>query len=116
METLGVGICMSKLTKLKLKAHLLTITQDEAMINRAKLLGEAIRQEDGTKVAVDCLYRDMELARRTQRPLEAAAAPDEDTTDSSNRTSLHAYVAKLKRLAPFGADTFSLVGLPDSVL
>ncbi|ORZ15729.1 hypothetical protein BCR42DRAFT_415793 [Absidia repens] len=70
VEELGVGICMPKLTKAKLTESLLTITQDEVMITKAKLMGEAIRQENGTKTAMECLYRDMGLAKRTKQPLE----------------------------------------------
>ncbi|KAI8335886.1 hypothetical protein BC941DRAFT_429665 [Chlamydoabsidia padenii] len=100
IEAQGVGICMPKLTKAKLKDHLLTITQNQAMISKARLLGEAIRQENGTKTAVECLYRDMELAKRTQQMESSTEEKDDISDNSSNRTSLHAYVTKLKRVAP----------------
>ncbi|CAO3582891.1 unnamed protein product [Absidia cylindrospora] len=70
VEELGVGICMPKLTKAKLTENLFAITQDEVMITKAKMMGEAIRQENGTETAMECLYRDMGLAKRTKQPLE----------------------------------------------
>jgi sterol 3beta-glucosyltransferase len=94
---------MPKLTKEKLKERLLTITQDKAMINRAKLLGEAIRQENGTQRAMECLYRDMGLAKRTQQPASNEAA----AMASDPKASLSTYASKLKHLPLFGMDSSS---------
>ncbi|CAO3587745.1 unnamed protein product [Absidia cylindrospora] len=118
VEELGVGVCMPKLTREKLKDHLLTITQDKTMINKAKLLGEAIRQENGTKTAMDCLYRNLILAKRTKQPLtppytsiggmadqtEKQESPM-STDNNGSRMSLYSYATKLKNLPLFGMDT-----------
>ncbi|ORZ21075.1 hypothetical protein BCR42DRAFT_388859 [Absidia repens] len=118
VEELGVGVCMPKLTREKLRDHLLTITRDKTMINKAKLLGEAIRQENGTKTAMDCLYRNLGLAKRTKQSLAPPYTPisgmmDQtekqespiSTDNNGNKTSLSSYAAKLKNLPLFGMDT-----------
>jgi sterol 3beta-glucosyltransferase len=96
---------MPKLTKDKLKERLLTITQDKAMINRAKLLGEAIRQENGTQRAMECLYRDMDLAKRTQQQPPSTTASNEAVISSDPKTSLSTYASKLKHFPLFGMDS-----------
>ncbi|KAI8327594.1 hypothetical protein BC941DRAFT_407114 [Chlamydoabsidia padenii] len=118
---LGVGVCMPKLTKEHLKENLLTITQDKAMINKAKLLGEAIRQENGTQTAMECLYRNLGLAKRTkQLPASSSSAVSPtngsdkedlmispDNSSNNNRLSLSSYASKLKHLPLFGTDNTS---------
>ncbi|CAO3618073.1 unnamed protein product [Cunninghamella blakesleeana] len=102
IEELGVGMCLSKLTTDKLKESLTTITTNKVMINKAKLLGESIRQENGTKKAVESIYHDMELAKRT-RISETADNLDNEMT-LSNRLSIYSYTSKLKNIPFIGAD------------
>ncbi|KAI9318703.1 hypothetical protein BX666DRAFT_1855757 [Dichotomocladium elegans] len=65
MEELGVGVCVLKLTVDKLSDALVEITQNEALISKAKALGDTIRKENGVKTAIECIYRDMHIAKRT---------------------------------------------------
>ncbi|CAO3611284.1 unnamed protein product [Cunninghamella echinulata] len=101
VEELGVGICIPKLTTDKLKESLVTITTNSVIINKAKLLGESIRQENGTKKAVECIYRDMELAKRIQL---SESSDILDNESSSNRLSIYSYATKLKHMSLFGSD------------
>lgn len=101
VEELGVGICIPKLTTEKLKESLITITTNSVMINKAKLLGESIRQENGTKRAVECIYRDIELAKRIQL---SGSSDILDNESSSNRLSIYSYATKLKHMSLFGSD------------
>lgn len=72
------------------------------MINKAKLLGESIRQENGTKKAVECIYHDMELAKRTQ--ISETSDNLDSEVASSNRLSIYSYATKLKNVPFFGTD------------
>ncbi|KAI8150281.1 hypothetical protein BJV82DRAFT_662362 [Fennellomyces sp. T-0311] len=66
IEELGVGVCIPKLAVDRLCDALVDITQNSITISKAKSIGETIRQENGTKQAVECIYRDMYLAKRGQ--------------------------------------------------
>ncbi|KAI7873656.1 UDP-Glycosyltransferase/glycogen phosphorylase [Lichtheimia hyalospora FSU 10163] len=67
VEELGVGVCLAKLTVDKLSDALMLVTRNNAMINKANMLGTTIRQENGVKTAVECIYRDLDIAKRTSR-------------------------------------------------
>ena len=56
---------MRKLTADKLGAALTQVTTDEKMIEKARLLGERIRAEDGVGNAVAAFYRDLPTAYAT---------------------------------------------------
>lgn len=63
VEDLGVGICMRKLTAPLLSKTLREATHDQRMIDKANLLGEQIRGEDGVGQAVKAIYRDLDYAK-----------------------------------------------------
>ncbi|KAI9484649.1 hypothetical protein BDB00DRAFT_774535 [Zychaea mexicana] len=67
LEELNVGVCISKLTTDKLAEALVEITQNSVIIAKATALGATIRQENGVKNAVDCIYRDIHIAKRGAR-------------------------------------------------
>ncbi|KAG2219728.1 hypothetical protein INT45_007767 [Circinella minor] len=64
IEELGVGICIPKLTTDKLTEALIEITHNLVTISKAKALGATIQEENGLKKAVECIYRDIHLAKR----------------------------------------------------
>lgn len=64
VEVLGVGSSIRKLTKDHLTEALKTATQDVKQIDKAKLLGDEIRAENGVNNAVQAIYRDL-----VRRPL-----------------------------------------------
>ncbi|KAI8803606.1 hypothetical protein BJ742DRAFT_749002 [Cladochytrium replicatum] len=74
MQDLGVGCAVRKLTVDKLAAALIQVTTDDKMKEKARLLGERIRSEDGVGNAVKCIYRDLEFARNQIRKLADANA------------------------------------------
>lgn len=83
VEEMGIGICIKNLTVESLSAALRVVSTDEAMLKSAKLVGERIRKEDGVQTAIQCIYRDMELAKaRTlssaQRTASEQGVEDED--------------------------------------
>jgi sterol 3beta-glucosyltransferase len=63
VEDLGVGMHLRKITVNALGKALWIATHDERMRQKAKLLGEQIRSEDGVGTAIKAIYRDLEYAR-----------------------------------------------------
>ena len=76
MEDLGVGIHLKKISVNALGKAIWRATHDERMRNKARILGEQIRSEDGVKTAINAIYRDLDYARTLikKRPERAAAA------------------------------------------
>jgi sterol 3beta-glucosyltransferase len=66
---LGVGCSIKKLSVEKLASALMLITGDEKMRERARLLGEQVRSEDGVGKAIECIYRDLEFSKDRIRSL-----------------------------------------------
>ncbi|ORY94249.1 hypothetical protein BCR43DRAFT_496118 [Syncephalastrum racemosum] len=67
LEELGVGLCLVKLTVDRLADAIKTITQNKVMVHKASALGETLRQENGARNAVECIYHDIHLAKRIQQ-------------------------------------------------
>ncbi|KAF9455009.1 glycosyltransferase family 1 protein [Macrolepiota fuliginosa MF-IS2] len=63
VEALGVGSGVRKLTVASLTEALITATTDQKQIDRARLMGEQIRSENGVATAIESIYRDLEYAR-----------------------------------------------------
>ncbi|KAJ7275436.1 glycosyltransferase family 1 protein [Mycena haematopus] len=63
VEALGVGSGVRKLTVDTLTDALILATTDIKQIDRARLIGEGIRAEDGVATAIESIYRDMDYAR-----------------------------------------------------
>jgi len=74
VEALGVGTGVRKLTVDSLTEALVLATTDIKQIDRARLIGEEIRGEDGVATAIESIYRDMEYARS----LIKRVVPDSD--------------------------------------
>ncbi|KAF8078251.1 glycosyltransferase family 1 protein [Lyophyllum atratum] len=85
VEALGVGSGVRKLTVNALTEALIAATTDIKQIDRAKLLGEQIRAENGVTTAIECIYRDLEYARS----LVKHASTDEDEEDNEHSTVRH---------------------------
>ncbi|KAI0343992.1 hypothetical protein BDW22DRAFT_1355240 [Trametopsis cervina] len=63
VEALGIGSAVRKLTVQSLTEALLAATTDVKQIERAKMIGEQIRAENGVGTAIEAIYRDLEYAR-----------------------------------------------------
>lgn len=63
VEDLGVGIYLTKATEQQLGKALWTAVHDDRMQTKARLLGEAIRAQDGVHTAIQAIYADLEYAR-----------------------------------------------------
>ncbi|TBU34937.1 UDP-Glycosyltransferase/glycogen phosphorylase [Dichomitus squalens] len=63
VEALGIGAAVRKLTVESLSQALREATTNQKVIDRAKLVGEQIRAENGVATAIEAIYRDMEYAR-----------------------------------------------------
>lgn len=62
VESLGVGSLVRELTVPNLTNALVQATQNAKQIERARLLGERVRAEDGVKEAIRAIYADLEYA------------------------------------------------------
>lgn len=63
VEDLGVGICMRKLNSTVLAKSLWIATHEHRMIEKAQLIGDGIRSENGVGEAVKAIYRDLDYAK-----------------------------------------------------
>ncbi|PCH33350.1 glycosyltransferase family 1 protein [Wolfiporia cocos MD-104 SS10] len=63
VEALGIGTAVRKLTVESLTQALVNAATDQKQIDRARVVGERIRSEDGVGTAMEALYRDLEYAR-----------------------------------------------------
>ncbi|KAJ3570870.1 hypothetical protein NP233_g4123 [Leucocoprinus birnbaumii] len=63
VEALGVGSGVRKLTVASLTEALISATSDQKQVDRARLIGEQIRSENGVATAIESIYRDLEYAR-----------------------------------------------------
>ncbi|KAG0166856.1 Sterol 3-beta-glucosyltransferase [Apophysomyces sp. BC1015] len=79
VEEMGLGLCIKKLTVESLSTALRVVSTDENMLSTAKIIGEKIRSENGVETAVQCIYRDMELA--SERTLSSAQRTLHDRLD-----------------------------------
>ncbi|KAI0662529.1 hypothetical protein C8Q70DRAFT_909134 [Cubamyces menziesii] len=63
VEALGVGTAVRKLTVESLSQALRDATTNQKQIERARVVGEQIRAENGVATAIEAIYRDLEYAR-----------------------------------------------------
>ncbi|KIJ68687.1 glycosyltransferase family 1 protein [Hydnomerulius pinastri MD-312] len=83
VEALGIGSGVRKLAVESLKEAFISATTDQKQIDRAKLVGEQIRSENGVATAVEAIYRDLDYARsliRLSSNTIAGATDDNDGT------------------------------------
>lgn len=81
VEALGIGASVRKLTVENLKDALVVATTDQKQIDRAKLVGEQIRSENGVATAIEAIYRDLDYARSLiKRPPNAVEEAEESPT------------------------------------
>ncbi|GMK55559.1 hypothetical protein CspeluHIS016_0206150 [Cutaneotrichosporon spelunceum] len=97
VESLGVGTGLRHLTYEGLATALVEATTNERQIAKAKVVGEAIRNEDGVQRAIEAIYRDLEYARSLIPPVEehsstrARLSFSLSRTESRRRDSSHAH-------------------------
>ncbi|KAG1783622.1 glycosyltransferase family 1 protein [Suillus placidus] len=91
VEALGIGTGVRKLTVESMTEALVSATTDFKQIERAKLVGEHIRNENGVATAIEAIYRDLEYARslikRTPNEAEAAHDVEGSARDEQNIVS-----------------------------
>lgn len=63
LEDLGVGIWLKKVNTSVFSRALWEATNSQRMIVKAKVLGQKIRKENGTQVAIQTIYRELDRAR-----------------------------------------------------
>lgn len=63
VHDLGVGLHIKRITENALGKALWIASHDQRMRDKARLLGEQIRQEHGVDTAIKAIYRDMDYAR-----------------------------------------------------
>ncbi|KAF8922217.1 hypothetical protein CPB85DRAFT_1465830 [Mucidula mucida] len=85
VEALGVGSGVRKLTIDSLTDALILATTDRKQIERAKLIGEQIRGEDGVATAVESIYRDLDYARSLIKRT-ISESEDEEEADTGQGT------------------------------
>ncbi|KAI9305715.1 hypothetical protein BJ944DRAFT_255750 [Cunninghamella echinulata] len=79
VEEMGIGICVKNLTVESLSAALRRISTDESMLKEANIVGEKIRSETGVDTAIQCIYRDMDLAKK--RTISSAKRTSNENND-----------------------------------
>ncbi|KAF9362517.1 Sterol 3-beta-glucosyltransferase [Mortierella sp. NVP85] len=84
VEDAGVGVWCRDLTVKKLAAALETITKDQKIIQKAQVMGETIRAEDGVGKAVQYFYHDLVLAKQ----LLEKRKKEKENADKDNRTTI----------------------------
>ncbi|KAF7367251.1 Sterol 3-beta-glucosyltransferase [Mycena sanguinolenta] len=90
VEALGVGTGVRKLTVDTLTEALISATTDIKQIDRARLIGEGIRAEDGVATAIESIYRDMDYARS----LIKRVVPDSDDDLDSEIDGEHSTIRR----------------------
>ncbi|KAG1139966.1 hypothetical protein G6F38_009457 [Rhizopus arrhizus] len=79
VEEMGIGRCIKQMTVESLSAALRVVSTDEHMLKLAKKAGEKILSETGVETAIQCIYRDMELAKaRTLSSIQKTTFSNED--------------------------------------
>ncbi|CDH55331.1 glycosyltransferase family 1 protein [Lichtheimia corymbifera JMRC:FSU:9682] len=84
VEEMGLGLCIKDMTVEHLSAALRVVSTDASMLRMAQVLGEKIRQENGVETAIQCLYRDMELARERTLLSAQKTSQDDDNDDTTS--------------------------------
>ncbi|TFL03583.1 hypothetical protein BDV98DRAFT_649078 [Pterulicium gracile] len=106
VEALGVGSGVRKFTVDTLTDALSAATTDVKQIDRARLLGEAIRSENGVATAIEAIYRDLEYARSL---IKGGPRQDDDGTIKEKRNSAHSSVTSLHN----GSEDWSVISDQD---
>jgi sterol 3beta-glucosyltransferase len=83
VEDLGVGIHLSKATEHQLGKALWTAVHDDRMQTKARLLGEAIRSQDGVQTAIRAIYSDLDYARSLIKQKTQPAQQSSSTAGTS---------------------------------
>ncbi|KAI0505367.1 glycosyltransferase family 1 protein [Xylaria bambusicola] len=97
VEDLGVGICLKKWGANSFAKALWEATHSERMIVKARVLGEAIRKEDGVGAAIQSIYRDLEYAKslvasKAGKNAATAGNPDEIVSDDESEEESWTFV------------------------
>ncbi len=69
---MGVGLSIRKFSTTKFSNCLVQLVNDQKMKERASLMGQRIRSENGVQTAINNIYRDLKFA--TERIQQIAAA------------------------------------------
>ncbi|CAG8546394.1 14762_t:CDS:10 [Acaulospora morrowiae] len=64
IENMEIGFSIKKLTVDKLSDYLKRVVTDQKIIEKAKLVGENIRKEDGVENAIQAIYKHLEHAKQ----------------------------------------------------
>ncbi|KAI0080011.1 hypothetical protein K474DRAFT_1658250 [Panus rudis PR-1116 ss-1] len=100
VEALGIGSAVRKLTVQSLADALASATTDQKQIERARLVGEKIRAENGVATAIEAIYRDLEYARsliKNPAPRSASAEEGHDTENTTIRDDSSGSPGSLRR-------------------
>ncbi|KAF7784577.1 CAZyme family GT1 [Agaricus bisporus var. burnettii] len=87
VEALGVGSGVRKLTVASLAEALTSATTDPKQVERARVIGEQIRSENGVATAIESIYRDLEYARSLIKRPVVEDAEEDDTEHSTIRNT-----------------------------
>lgn len=63
VEDMGVGVWLKKVNTSVFSRALWEVTNSQRMIVKAKILGQKIRKDNGTQVAIQTIYRELDRAR-----------------------------------------------------
>ncbi|KAH7091030.1 sterol 3-beta-glucosyltransferase [Paraphoma chrysanthemicola] len=78
VEDMGVGIWLKKVNTSVFSRALWEATNSQRMIVKARVLGQKIRKDNGTQVAIQTIYRELDRARTL---IKKHVKQDDDQTD-----------------------------------
>ncbi|KAL6710453.1 Sterol 3-beta-glucosyltransferase [Coniothyrium glycines] len=78
VEDMGVGVWLKKINTSVFSRALWEVTNSQRMIVKAKVLGQKIRKDNGTQVAIQTIYRELDRARSL---IKKHAKQDDDIID-----------------------------------
>ncbi|EIW86457.1 glycosyltransferase family 1 protein [Coniophora puteana RWD-64-598 SS2] len=85
VEALGIGTGVRKLTVEALTDALTSATTDIKQIDRARIIGEQIRSENGVATAIEAIYRDLDYARSLIKRTADRTLDDEPNVESPDQ-------------------------------
>ena len=83
VEDLGVGRCLDKFNTSSFSRALWEATHNERIIDKARVLGEKIRAENGVPIAIQAIYRDLEYAKSLIKHQNRSIHEDDENDDVS---------------------------------
>ncbi|CAG8582655.1 10161_t:CDS:10, partial [Acaulospora colombiana] len=115
VENMEIGFCIKKLTVDKLSDYLVRVVNDPKIIEKAKLVGENIRKEDGVENAIQSIYKYYEHAKhRIKLQRERTAVSNSLVSTGTGMIGDLKAIGNLKSIASWNLLTKNVNNVDDS--